>query len=149
MGIVGYNYMEVGVSDYLVNGTGAWNLAVSNGVSGGGKTACCFGWAPAAKLPMPIRIEWTRDGETWCRKTAMLTEPGPPEPTTLEVHFYPDRHIEVAITDVYSPARLQLSRAGRDFRVAKDVRQELQDAIARDMQTAECRAGRFPIGGSS
>ena len=146
LGIVGYNYTETGIIDYSVNGTGAFNLGVSTEHSGGGSTICCFGWAPGMKLPMPIRIEWTRDEATWCRKTVMLTEPGPLEPNTFEVHFFPDRHIEVAITDEYSPPRLKLARAGRDYRVAKDPRREGADAQKKDAELAECREGRFPIG---
>jgi Protein of unknown function (DUF3304) len=146
LGIVGYNYTETGIIDYSVNGTGAFNLGVSTEHSGGGKTVCCFGWAPGMKLPMPIRIEWTRDEATWCRKTVMLTSPGPLEPTTFEVHFYPDRHIEVAITDDYSPPRLKLASGGGDFRVGKDVRGEKAEAMRIDNERAECREGRFPIG---
>ena len=146
LGIVGYNYTEVGIDDYLVNGTGAFNLGVSTEHSGGGKTVCCFGWAPGMKLPMPIRIEWTRGGNRWCRKTVMLTAPGPLEPTTFEVHFYPDRHIEVAITDEYSPPRVKLPGRGGGYRVGKDVRAEDADAVRKDSELAECRDGRFPIG---
>jgi Protein of unknown function (DUF3304) len=146
LGIEGYNYTETGIIDYSVNGTGAFNLTTSDEDSGGGKTVCCFGWAIAMKLPMPIRIEWTRDEKSWCRKDVFLTERGPLEPTTFEVHFFPDRHIEVAITDKYSPPRLKLPSAGRDYRVAKDVRQEKVDAQALDAKYAECREGRFPIG---
>ena len=146
LGIVGYNYTETGIIDYSVNGTGAFNLAVSTEDSGGGKTVCCFGWAPAMKLPIPIRIEWTRDEETWCRKTVMLTDPGPLEPNTFEVHFYPDRHIEVAITEDYSAPRLRLTRERPYYRVAKDLRKEKAEAMRLDSELAECREGRFPIG---
>ena len=146
LGIVGYNYTETGIIDYSVNGTGAFNLGVSNEHSGVGSTICCFGWAPGMKLPMPIRIEWTRDEATWCRKTVMLTDPGPLEPSTFEVHFFPDRHIEVAITDDYSPPRLKLASGGGDFRLGKDVRREKAAAMRVDNELAECREGRFPIG---
>ena len=146
LGIVGYNYTETGIIDYSVNGTGAFNLAVSTEDSGGGSTVCCFGWAPGMKLPMPIRIEWTRGSDRWCRKTVMLTDAGPLEPTTFEVHFYPDRRIEVAITDDYSPPRLKFPGRGGGYRVGKDVRAEDADAVRKDSELAECREGRFPIG---
>jgi hypothetical protein len=146
LGIVGYNYTETGIIDYSVNGTGAFNLTTSGEDSGGGSTVCCFGWAPATKLPMSIRIEWTRDEETWCRKDVLLTDRGALEPTTIEVHFFPDRHIEVAITDKYSKPRLKLATSGGDYRIGKDVRQEKKDAQAIDAKYAECRQGRFPIG---
>jgi Protein of unknown function (DUF3304) len=146
LGIVGYNYTDTYIDDYSVNGTGAFNLGVSNQRSGGGKTVCCFGWAPGMKLPMLIRIEWTRGSDRWCRKTVMLTDPGPLEPTTFEVHFYPDRHIEVAITDDYSPPRLSLTSAGYGYRVGKDIKAEVAADMRKDDEGAECRDGRFPIG---
>jgi hypothetical protein len=143
---VGYNYTEVGIYDYRVNGTGAFNIGVSSERTGGGKTVCCFGWVPTAKLPIPVQIQWTRDGETWCRTTVAFNGPAAAEPTTLEVHFFPDRHIEVAITDDYSSPRLRLSSAGADYRVGDDVRAEKAEAIRRDKEAAECRKGEFPIG---
>jgi hypothetical protein len=146
LGIVGYNYTEVGIYDYSVNGKGAFNLGVSSERSGGGSTVCCFSWTPAVKLPVPIRIEWTRDGETWCRKTVSFEGPPAVEPTTLEVHFFPDRHIEVAVTDAYSPPRLKLFSAGADYRVGEDVRAEKAEAVRRDKEVADCRSGAFPIG---
>lgn len=145
LGIVGYNYTEVGIFDYSVNGRGAFNLSVSTEDSGGGKTACCFGWAPATKLPLQVKVEWTRDETTWCRQTVAFSGPIAPEPTTLEVHIYPDRHVEVAITDTYSPPRLKLPGTGGNYRVGKDVRAEKLAAIRKDQELAECRQGRFPI----
>ena len=146
LGIVGYNYTNTAIVDYSVNGTGAFNLGVSTEDSGGGSTVCCFGWAPAAKLPLPVQIEWTRDEKTWCRQTVLLYRPGPPEPTTFEVHFFPDRHIELAITDNYSPPILKLAAAGRDYRIGTNVRKEEDEDLRKDAIGAECRAGRFPIG---
>ena len=146
LGIVGYNYTDTYVDDYSVNGAGAFNLGVSTEDSGGGSTVCCFGWAPGMRLPMPVRIEWTRGGNRWCRQTVMLTDPGPLEPTTFEVHFYPDRHIEVAITDSYSAPRLKLASAGYGYRVGKDIKTEVAADMRKDAQGAECREGRFPIG---
>ena len=138
LGIVGYNYTDLAIEDYSVNGQSAFNLGVSNEDSGGGKTACCFGWAPATKLPKPIKIQWTRDMKRWCRQTVMLSEPGPPEPTTFEVHFYPDGHIEVAITDNYSAPRLKLAAIGR-------VRRSTSANANNDEKMSECRDGEFPI----
>jgi hypothetical protein len=72
----------------------------------------------------------------------------PTEPTTLEVHFFPDRHIEVAITDKYSPPRLALTAASAPgYRVGRDVRGEELAASRKDDQAAECRDGEFPING--
>jgi Protein of unknown function (DUF3304) len=149
LGIVGYNYTEVGIDDFKVNGTGAFNLGVSTETSGGGSTICCAGWAPGTKLPRPVVVEWQRhdnDGKPhWCRATAVLNGPVPLEPTTLEVHIYPDRHIEAAITDDYSPPRLKMPRAGAAYRVGKDLHAENTEAIKKDALTAECQDSEFPL----
>lgn len=143
LGIVGYNYTDTAIIDYIVDGKGAFNLGVSTETSGGGSTVCCFSWRPDARVPFPITVEWTRDRKRWCRKTVMLTEPGPATPTTLEVHFYPDRRIEVAVTDRYSPPRLRLRAGGADFRVLGDPNGEEAKSISLDEVAAECQNEDF------
>jgi Protein of unknown function (DUF3304) len=143
LGIVGYNYTDTAIVDYIVNGKGAFNLAVSTETSGGGKTVCCFSWRPDGKVPFPVAVEWTRGNDRWCRKTVMLTDPGPSVPTTLEVHFFPDRRIEAAVTDTYSPPRLRLTRVGGAFRVGEDLRAERARDQALDEAAAECQTGDF------
>ena len=100
-------------------------------------------------MPKPVKVEWTRDGKRWCRTTALINGPIPLEPTTLEVHFYPDRQVKVAITDNYSPPRLKLAARGDAYRVALDVRTELKAAIQLDEKMAECRDGEFPVGNAT
>jgi hypothetical protein len=146
LGIVGYNYTEVGIYDYTINGRSGFNLGGSNERSGGGSTVCCYEWVPPTKLPITLRIEWTRDGETWCSKTVPFNGRAALEPNTLEVHFYPNRQIEVAITDEYSPPRLQIPSAGPDYRIGIDVRAEKANAIRKDREAAECRLGERTTG---
>ena len=147
LGIVGYNYTDLYINYFIVNGTNGFNLGVSNEDSGGGKTACCFGWTPATKLPKPITVEWSRDGgNRWCRKKVMLDAPVPAEPTTLEVHFYPDGHIEVAITDQYSSPRLKLKAAGSDYRYDFRIKNIEAAVRAVDEGSSECRDGDFLTG---
>jgi hypothetical protein len=145
LGIVGYNYGDVGMVDYRVNGTGAFNLGVSTETAGGGSTICCAGWAPATKLPKPVVVEWTRGGDRWCRTVAALNGPVPAEPTTLEIHFYPDGHVEAAITDKYSPPRLKLKSEGGAYRIGRDVNAERRAAVEKDNLTAECQDGEFSL----
>ena len=147
LGIVGYNYTDLYISYFIVNGTNGFNLGVSTESSGGGSTICCFGWAPAAPLPKPITVEWTRDGgNRWCRQKVMLNSPVPLEPTTLEVHFYPDGHIEVAMTDIYSPPRLKLKAAGNGYRYDFRIKNVEAAVRAVDEKTSECRDGDFLTG---
>jgi Protein of unknown function (DUF3304) len=144
LGIVGYNYTDTAIIDYIVNGRGAFNLAVSTETSGGGKTVCCFSWRPDGKVPFPITVEWTRGDDRWCRKKVMLTDPGPAVPTALEVHFFPDRHIEVAVTNSYSPPRLKLPAAGSPgYRIFKDLPAERERDRTLDDAAAECQDGDF------
>jgi Protein of unknown function (DUF3304) len=147
LGIVGYNYTDLYISYFIVNGTNGFNLGVSNEGSGGGKTSCCFGWAPGAPLPKPITVEWSRDGgNRWCRQKVMLNAPVPLEPTTLEVHFYPDGHIEAAMTDIYSSPRLKLKAAGSDYRYELRIKNVEAAVRAVDEKTSECRDGDFLTG---
>ncbi len=147
LGIVGYNYTDLYISYFIVNGTNGFNLGVSNEGSGGGSTICCFGWAPAAPLPKPITVEWSRDGgNRWCRHKVMLNPPVPLEPTTLEVHFYPDGHIEVAMTDIYSSPRLKLKAAGEGYRYDFRIKNVEAAVRAVDDKNSECRDGDFLTG---
>ena len=149
LGTEGYNYTDTAIVDHSLNGIGASNPGVGTENWGGGKSVCCFGWVPATKLPLPVQIEWTRDEKTWCRQTVLFDRPGPPEPTTFEVHFFPDRHIALAIIADYSPPVLKLKATVQDYRIGRDVRKEKEEGMRKDSVGAECSQGRFPIGTGS
>jgi hypothetical protein len=121
LGIVGYNYTDRAIAEFSVNGNGGGNIYLSSPDSGGGKTVCCMSVSPGTKLPLTMEVQWTWDRvENEKRKvlrpeesrtaTAVLTGPLPTKPTQFEVHFYPDGHVEVAVSDNYSPPRLKLER---------------------------------------
>lgn len=132
LAIVGYNYTERGIGQFFVDGTGAGNIHVSSAYSGGGGTVCCADIS-SVDHPEKIAIKWQSGGcnynttkdpsgqllyEThYFFKEAMveLPKPIPARPNVLEVHFYPDGHVEVAITEDSSPPRLRLDerRANR------------------------------------
>lgn len=50
-----------------------------------------------------------RHKSLWKEEDVYLTKPPPPKPENFEVHFYKDGHVEVEITDTYTPPRLKLT----------------------------------------
>ncbi len=135
--IQGYNYTDQYIDSFTVNGHGGGNVFVSSPTSGGGGSVCCYTLYPAGKPTLTIR--WTasycsytttnRYGETyrwrrglWREAQVPLTDVRGPV-TALEVHFYPDGHVEAAATPGYSPPRLKLPATANHERpgVSNDI----------------------------
>jgi hypothetical protein len=121
LGIVGYNYTDRAIASFSVNGSGGGNIYLSSPDGGGGKTVCCVSVRATTQLPITMEIKWTwdrveDDGGKVLRQEesrttkAVLKGPIPANPTQFEVHFYPDGHVELAISNIYSPPRLKLER---------------------------------------
>jgi hypothetical protein len=110
--VYGYNYTDLYISSFSVNGQGGGNLAVSSPTGGGGGSVCCVMVRPNQKLTTPVTVRWTRDAYTkvWCELDVMLKDPVPPNPEYFEVHFYQDGHVEVAVTEETSEPRVKLPR---------------------------------------
>ena len=128
LGIVGYNYTDRYIDQFYVDGQGGGNLSLSGSRGGGGGIVCCIGWRDGTRLPKKVRVKWVAGG---CMKTVTssdgyvhpvpvhefkeqdveLTGPVPKKPGYFEAHFYPDGHIEVAITETWSEPRLRLDPA--------------------------------------
>jgi hypothetical protein len=128
LGIVGYNYTERYIDQFYVDEQGGGNVDVSGEIGGGGGIVCCIAWREGTPLPQTVHVRWVDGG---CMKTltdsdgytfkvpshrfreldAKLTSPVPPKPAYFEVHFYPDGHVELAITETMSPPRLKLNSA--------------------------------------
>jgi hypothetical protein len=124
--IVGFNYTDRYIDSFEVNGQGGGNVHVSTPTVGGGKGTCCIGWKAGTRLPQKVHVKWVSGG---CMKEltdsdgytfkaplhafkeldAELADPVPSNPGYFEVHFYPDDHVEVAITASPSAPRLRLS----------------------------------------
>ncbi|MBN8471406.1 DUF3304 domain-containing protein [Corallococcus exiguus] len=51
MEINGYNYTDLAIDSFEVNGQGGGDLSVSSTTSGGGKGTCCLGLSPGTKFP--------------------------------------------------------------------------------------------------
>lgn len=132
----GYNYTDTEIGSFEVNGQGGGNIAVSSPTSGGGGSVCCVTvYSPMAK-PQAVTIKWSRDGDTWCEQSVEVKPPLPSKPEYLEVHFYRDGHIELAVTEQASPPRLQLSREHGNSRFRNEKLN-----INNDSKSARCKLG--------
>jgi hypothetical protein len=123
LGIMGYNYTDRAIADFSVNGAWGANVYVSTPTAGGGGTMCCVVMDRETKTPFWVTVRYQMDAleaypprrviePAGPYKTAKVevTGPIPPDPSYLEIHFYPDGHIEAAISgsDGPSPPRLKL-----------------------------------------
>jgi Protein of unknown function (DUF3304) len=134
--IYGYNYTDTEIGSFEVNGQGGGNLSVSSPTAGGGSSVCCIVTFSPMVQPRPVKIKWTRDGDTWCEQQVLLKPPLPPKPEYLEVHFYRDGHIEVAATEADSPPRLRLERVHGNKRF-----QDEKKNVNNDARFARCKLG--------
>lgn len=138
--IYGYNYTNRYIDSFEVDGQGGGNLDVSGPGSGGGGSVCCYGWRMGAPLPQTFRVRWASSG---CLKTltsssgykhqvvehqfterdVLIEGPVPLAPSFLEVHIYPDQHVEIALTSDYSSPRLKLNpeRQVREYPQCKEA----------------------------
>ncbi|MHA7630287.1 DUF3304 domain-containing protein [Corallococcus sp. M7] len=135
--INGYNYTDLAIDSFEVNGQGGGDLEVSSTDSGGGKGTCCVGLSPGTRFPVELSIRWTRDRKRWCEKTVQLAGIATANPRHLGVHFFPDGHIEAEVTEGYPDLKLKLDRvdAGRRKPTGNSVQDE---------QSARCRDGDDP-----
>jgi hypothetical protein len=124
LAIEGYNYTNRFIDSFTVtdeDGNGAWggNVYLSTPTSGGGGGTCCVMLNPHTTRPVRLRINWTigriddESGRTIApalRKEAWVAvaPPFPDDPKTFEVHFYPNGHVEAAITHWPSSPRIKL-----------------------------------------
>ncbi|MEC5164258.1 MULTISPECIES: DUF3304 domain-containing protein [unclassified Janthinobacterium] len=124
--ITGYNYTNKYIDDFYVGSSGGGNLYVSSPNGGGGSSVCCASYVIGATLWKP-KVRWQIGGCTYnSRKDSYgdvffdihhfykevetpLDPKIPKKPKYLEVHFYPDGHVETAITELPSRPRLALS----------------------------------------
>lgn len=126
--LVAYNYTDHTISDYYVNGAWGANVAVSGETSGGSKSTCCVRWVVGQDLPVTAHIKWEShicsykkevDGQLFTRyrlfyseRDVQVTQATTNDPEYFETHFYPDGHIEVAVTSDRSKPRLRLPVIG-------------------------------------
>ncbi|QRO01443.1 DUF3304 domain-containing protein [Archangium violaceum] len=132
--INGFNYTDLYIDSFEVNGQGGGNLYVSSKTSGGGGSVCCASWTPGTDAPLPVRIRWTRDRKRWCEQEVPIRSPVPVNPQHLGVHFFPDGHIEAEITEAPPRLKIQLDRVHPEERKASGN-------TVRDEQTSRCQDG--------
>ncbi len=123
LAIAGYNYTDDVIDSFEVNGQGGGNLGMSTATSTGGGT-CCVNWRDGSTLPKKITIKWvggycteletSSSGQIfdtrqnlWKIADLEFNGPVPAEPSNFEVHFFPDGHIELAISDRATLPRFQ------------------------------------------
>lgn len=122
----GYNYTDRYIDDYSVNGTSGGNLSVSGPGSVGGGSICCMTYFRGAV--QKVKVRWQADACSYIEKSKISLEEiesihsiykevevdvsliAGRAPRYFEVHFYPDGHVEAAITDVESRSRLRLEQ---------------------------------------
>jgi hypothetical protein len=125
LGIMGYNYTDRAVADFSVNGAAGSNVELSTTTAGGGKMSCCVALGRNIKAPFWIDIEYKMSAlesypprrmiepsGKYMKARVEVKGPIPPDPSYLEIHFYPDHHIEATISgaDGPLPPRLKLER---------------------------------------
>jgi len=138
LAITGYNYTDRYINDFSVNGNGGGNIYVSTPSSGGGGSTCCATYVSGDKA-WKVRVEWQIGGCTYdnsvnddgspvysihpyYKEVEVQIDPRIPEdPKYLEVHFYPDGHIEAAVTENRSAPRLALEKS-RENKTSRLVR---------------------------
>ena len=131
--IQGYNYTDDYINSFTVDGQGGGNLYVSGLTSGGGKSVCCASFSPGTPLPIKLKVRWVgaycMEYETnvfgrtsayrkglWQEAEALAVDLSQGKPRALEVHIFPDGHVEAAITQGYSRPRLVLPDDHRGLR---------------------------------
>jgi Protein of unknown function (DUF3304) len=106
----GYNYTDLYIDSFEIDGSGGGNLSVSTPDSPGGKHTCCAIVTPGLPPGTTFNIKWTRDRKRWCQQDVPLYKPVPKDPRYFEVHFYPNGKIEIEVTQEASTPRLKLER---------------------------------------
>lgn len=129
--LTGYNYTNRYIDQFSVNGNGGGNLFVSGPNGGGGGSVCCVDYIIGVDK-WKLTVRWQADACTYnnskyedgrrryrihsvFKEVEIPIDPKiPNRPRYLEVHFYPDGHVEAALTENSSPPRLQLESERAD-----------------------------------
>lgn len=131
LALVGYNYTNRYIDSFSVDDQGGGNLYISSMQSGGGGTVCCVKYWPGEKT-YKVKVRWqsgacyyrmhASDSDTvyqrlhpfFKEKEVEVIDLAENRPEYMEVHFYPDGLIQVAVTANPSMPRLALSKERED-----------------------------------
>jgi hypothetical protein len=122
--IQAFNYTDDYINSFSVNGQGGGNMSESGPDDVGGGGVCCVSYRPGTPLPIKVKVRWTASyclyremtkyGPTpdrrrgiWKEVEVYVTEQPAIDPRAFEVHFFPDGHVEVAITKGNSMVRMK------------------------------------------
>lgn len=126
--VVGYNYTARDIDSFTVAGSGG---SVRSGQTGGASVGGSF----PKDIPwdlLQFKVRWAAGGcmvkvtnsygesrevirYSYKEEIVRLQQPLPANPLYLEVHFYPDDRIELAVTELYSDARLPEAEVKEDL----------------------------------
>jgi len=109
--IVGYNYTDKFIGAFEVNGNSGGTLLLSGPDESGGGPYCCFKYMIHESYPYQVEVTWAESSSDK-KRTHFMAKIPQPETTDLEyleVHFYPDGHVELKLTNDYGPPRLKLT----------------------------------------
>ena len=127
--LIGYNYTDRHISEYIVEEQGGGDVRLSSPTSGGSGIVCCMRLAMETPIPIIVRVRWQVGGCTYLMRsdftgsTQRVTHYFFKEeyvevhrakgikPSHLESHFYPDGSVLVLLTDDMSLPRLSLSES--------------------------------------
>lgn len=129
--IYGYNYTNRYIDSFSVDGAGGGNLYVSSPNGSGGGSVCCTPYIIGLR-DFTVKVRWQSGGCKYAEKennsnyvyyrtypffkeAVVKVDPNISEnPRYFEVHFYPDGHVEAAITEQSSEPRLKLKEDRED-----------------------------------
>ncbi len=116
--IVGYNYTDKYIESFNVNGYGGGHIFLSSPTSGGGGPYCCFYYVEGVSFPREVTVEWANSASDgpWKKAKTLIPQPKIAYPKRLEIHIYPDGHVEGEMTEGYSEPRLKLTKKNENER---------------------------------
>ena len=131
LSLTGYNYTKRYIDTFSVDGQVGGNIYVSSPSSGGGGDVCCVHYVQGQKNAI-VKVRWQSGGcyyhvhstisnEVFDHIYSFFKEVDVPvvektlgAPEYMEVHFYPDGTVQVAVTDSASLPRLALNEDRND-----------------------------------
>lgn len=155
--LIGYNYTDRYIDQFSADGAGGGNLFVSGPGGGGGGRVCCVAYIVGSTV-WKTTIRWQTDACTYNNEIdtngqrlyeiysyfkendILVNADIPARPQYFEVHFYPDGHVEAAITEKSSLPRLNLPRDREDRTGYKQCKNNKKPEIGQSLSRAEAHA---------